>query len=377
MKFIRIIVSVLALLITLGILAVFLLTFFLDPNRLKSVIADTLKQETGYNIIIDGPCSWSFYPYLGVTVAHISFAMPGRAEYFADLTKVTFITSIADSIPKLSALLHGNFKYNKFYNEIYIDNMRIFDLNLHHAYIGLKWQDKQLFLRPVIAQLYNSELTGYISGSVYGNLSSAVPHYAINAKLSKIKLQSSLIYGTGDASFVLTAQGKTREQILQDLAGNISFNLADGAILNIDLNSLIHNAKLLTTQQSAVIFAIKTAFTRFSGTMKVNHGIAFTDNILLLSPNFTVHGNGNINLLSNIIAMQLAVDAARLAIPVIVSGNIFNPIVRLDTTKFNIDLAKEKIDAVINRIGDKVKEIIRGASKSAPIVSPAQKVIQL
>src|SRR3990167_2577000 len=151
MKLIRIVASSAVLLVALCILAVFLFALFMDPNRLKPMIAETLQQETGYDVVVDGPCSWSFYPYPGITVAHIAFSAPANTTPFVDLHKVTFVT-------QLTALLHGRLGYSHFY----VNDGRLFDISVEHAYIGMHWQNKQLLLKPITAKLYGGTLQGSV-----------------------------------------------------------------------------------------------------------------------------------------------------------------------------------------------------------------------
>ncbi len=62
MKFLKILVSVLLLIVFVGVLAVVCLYIFIDPNKLKPVIIEEVKNQAGYDLNIEGNLSWSFIP---------------------------------------------------------------------------------------------------------------------------------------------------------------------------------------------------------------------------------------------------------------------------------------------------------------------------
>ncbi|MBD3898471.1 AsmA family protein [Halomonas sp. ML-15] len=56
--------------------AVVYVTTFFDPNDLKPRLIDVVREQTGLELSLDGPLSWSFYPRLGVSVTDAEAWLP-------------------------------------------------------------------------------------------------------------------------------------------------------------------------------------------------------------------------------------------------------------------------------------------------------------
>lgn len=75
-----------ALLAVIGILglvvvgAVVYVTTFFDPNDLKPRLIDVVREQTGLELTLEGPLSWSFYPRLGVSVADAEARLPEQPD---------------------------------------------------------------------------------------------------------------------------------------------------------------------------------------------------------------------------------------------------------------------------------------------------------
>jgi len=65
-KSLKILAIVAGGLIVLFILLAVGLTLFFDPNQYKGKIIDTVKNETGRELRIDGKLGWSFFPWIGI-----------------------------------------------------------------------------------------------------------------------------------------------------------------------------------------------------------------------------------------------------------------------------------------------------------------------
>ncbi|MCM2131426.1 AsmA family protein [Larsenimonas rhizosphaerae] len=94
-------VGALALLLVCGVVYV---TTFLDPNDLKPRLAEAVKAQTGLELSLDGPLSWSFYPHLGVSIEDASARLPNAgagSTPFASVEK-------ADVEVDFSSLLVGD-----------------------------------------------------------------------------------------------------------------------------------------------------------------------------------------------------------------------------------------------------------------------------
>lgn len=74
-----------ALLAIIGVLglvvvgAVVYITTFFDPNDLKPRLVEAVRQQSGLEMALDGPLSWSFYPRLGVSIEDARAWLPQQS----------------------------------------------------------------------------------------------------------------------------------------------------------------------------------------------------------------------------------------------------------------------------------------------------------
>lgn len=59
--------------------AVIYVTTFLDPEDLKPRLIDVVREQSGLELTLDGPLSWSFYPRLGVSVEQAEGRLPEQS----------------------------------------------------------------------------------------------------------------------------------------------------------------------------------------------------------------------------------------------------------------------------------------------------------
>lgn len=75
-----------ALLAAVGVLgivvvaAVVYITTFFDPNDLKPRLIEAVRDQSGLELRLDGPLSWSFYPRIGVSVADAEAWLPRQSH---------------------------------------------------------------------------------------------------------------------------------------------------------------------------------------------------------------------------------------------------------------------------------------------------------
>lgn len=73
MKFIK---WLLALMVTLILLATVYLTVFFDPNDFKPEIVDAVKKQTGRELVITDDLSWTLFPVIGINLGGVSLSNP-------------------------------------------------------------------------------------------------------------------------------------------------------------------------------------------------------------------------------------------------------------------------------------------------------------
>lgn len=357
-KFLRILLSVIILLV--GIVAVMILCFFLflDPNKLKPALIDQVKKYTDYQLQFDGKLSWSFYPYFNISIPHMTLTAAHESEPFADLRD----TKLAMS---LSQFLHNR---TQFQSNIEIGEIVFLKLHAKNAHVNLHWQDQVLTLHPIVASLYHGSLQGSATGR---DLLGPSPIWDWNVNSKDIQLKPLLedvigmnskikISGAGQFSTQGTTKGKTRQTVLQNLNGTNKLMIENGDIQGMDINYLIQSADAIINNQplTAPTSLNQTHFDSLVATGVMHGGTVTTNDLLLQAPAFLVKVVGDVNLNSQTLNLKLLINPQKTiktqwAIPVDITGSFNQPNVHLDVSEIQKIAVKQELEKVKN----KVKEI--------------------
>jgi len=95
-KIIKIVIGIFAAVVLLGVLAVGILTALFDPNDYKPEIEALAKDKAQIDLSIDGEIDWSFYPWLGLSIADVDVRFVDQPD-LAKLKKA----QLAVNIPSL------------------------------------------------------------------------------------------------------------------------------------------------------------------------------------------------------------------------------------------------------------------------------------
>ncbi len=80
-KPVKIILSIIAAMAFLIVIAIFTLSFFIDPNNFKTEIAAAVKDKTGRDLTLTGDLKLSIFPWLGISTGKVTL---GNATGFQD-----------------------------------------------------------------------------------------------------------------------------------------------------------------------------------------------------------------------------------------------------------------------------------------------------
>ncbi|WP_136066437.1 AsmA family protein [Modicisalibacter radicis] len=75
-RLVRILLAAVGVLGLLVVAAVIYVTTFFDPNDLKPRLVEAVKEQSGLELALEGPLSWSFYPRIGVSVEDAQAWLP-------------------------------------------------------------------------------------------------------------------------------------------------------------------------------------------------------------------------------------------------------------------------------------------------------------
>ncbi|MDM8559327.1 AsmA family protein [Candidatus Parabeggiatoa sp. HSG14] len=80
-RFFKFLFSLLGVVITLIVIAIFVIVFVVDPNDYKDKITDLVEEKTGRALTIDGNINLTFFPWLGLDLGKVNF---GNASNFEE-----------------------------------------------------------------------------------------------------------------------------------------------------------------------------------------------------------------------------------------------------------------------------------------------------
>lgn len=79
-QLLRIVLAAVGILAIVAVAAVVYVTTFLDPEDFKPRLTAVVEEQTGLNLALEGPITWSFYPRIGVSVEKARAWLPEQTE---------------------------------------------------------------------------------------------------------------------------------------------------------------------------------------------------------------------------------------------------------------------------------------------------------
>jgi uncharacterized protein involved in outer membrane biogenesis len=368
-RFFRIIFSIIALVVVVAVVALGSLIYFIDPNKMRPVIVEEVMNRTGYQLAIYGKLNWRLFPVVGINVERMTLTAPDQLEPFMDLRNITIAS-------KLSQLIHGN---KNIEGDVRIADVQLLNIHASNASVKLGWQQNVLSLSPIKALLYGGTLTGMASGS---NLNQQ-PHWDWDVKLDGVQLQQLLIdankgrtklnvSGKAHVEMLAGTSGSNQEQMLNELNGEVKFNAVNGSVSSIDINYLIRSAEALINKQPIAPppeGAVETRFDDLSGNVTIRKGNAITNDVVLKAPAFVTKAKGSLNLSRQLLNISLQVDPSQSTIkweiPVLITGSLSSPDVRVDMSQMQRFLAQTQLDKVKDRVRDEISKRVPGKAGEA------------
>lgn len=255
-------------------------------------------------------------------------------------------------------------------------------LEFKNLELGLNSSGGKLRLHPLAAELYE----GTYSGDVRIDASRDVPAISVNEDLSGVNLASLAksmfdqdnISGTVNGSFALQGAGRNLAAIRQDLDGNMSLEVRDGAWEGTDIWHQMRAARAMFRQEPPPepVLPARTQFTSISATGMVTDGIFENNDLNILLPFLRLTGKGFVDLpaghvdysvearvldkpelMAGVTEAELA-DFTKTVVPVRISGPLSSPNVRPDIeavfrqqVEGAIEEQKEELkDRILNRL---------------------------
>jgi len=184
---------------------------------------------------------------------------------------------------------------------------------------------------------------------------------------------SARLSGKGDFYLRMHTDLTNPQTVLQDLSGNIGMNIHDGAIIGIDVLDTIATVRSLLGKQSEMVSEASegqaTEFAELTMNGVIDHGIVSSDDLLLKAPVMTATGEGKFNLVDETVDYVLkpvvsgeaaGVNIGNLKgvpIPVRLSGNLYEPDIKVDIVAA---LAESQKDRINEKAGQLINQFLGG-----------------
>ncbi|MBI5439088.1 MAG: AsmA family protein [Nitrosomonadales bacterium] len=259
-----------------------------------------------------------------------------------------------------------------------IGSLKVFNMRLAQVRLDMKARKGVVSVNPLSANLYQGSMNGSL-----GVNAQATPSFAINQNLNGVNVAAltrdaanfDTLEGKGNVGLNLTMQGNTVSAMKKALNGNMSLNLADGAVKGINVAKKLREAQALfgkggasAQTQSANNFE-KTDFSEFKATFKVSNGVAHNDDLFMKSPLLRLAGAGDINIGNDSVNYLAKATLAKtlegqggkdnvggITVPVRVSG----PFTDL---KYTLDFGSMVSEAVKQEVKTRLQDQLKGKLK--------------
>ena len=203
------------------------------------------------------------------------------------------------------------------------------------------------------------------------------------APLFKDLFKTTRVAGKGSANVVVSGLGRTTDEVLNTMTGNVDFKVLDGALEGADLWYEIRRARAVLRQQSIPerTGPARTAFTSMTASGPMKNGVLTTNDVNVAMQYLKVTGEGNVNVPASTLDYRLTTTVLKIPaegadagaqelvdaqIPVRITGNLSDPKVRPDVQGYLTHEVKKRVEQergkveqkVKDKLGDKLKDLL-------------------
>lgn len=242
------------------------------------------------------------------------------------------------------------------------DQARVAGLSLQNFRAPFHLRQGVIMVDPLRASLYEGTLAGWarivlqpfqVNGEVNLN---GIEAGALLREAGGTNTPA--ISGTGNLGMVYAASMRNNNgSLLQNLNGSAHFSLSRGVLQGVDLGGLVRSALAFTGKKAVPVWQGRTDFGTLTGTALIQNGVVSNTDLLMESADFTVRGAGILDLAANRLRYGLQVyfhagstspendplELYGLPLPVLVTGSLAHPVLRLDSTTFLKALAERQL----------------------------------
>ncbi len=249
-----------------------------------------------------------------------------------------------------------------------IGSLKVANIKTSQLRLGVKAHNGLVNLSPLSANLYQGNMNGSLSINAQ-----STPSFVIKQKLTAIDVAPllkdaanlELAEGRGNIVLDLTTQGNTVSALKKALNGNVSVNLANGAIRGINLTKLVQGIQNLSMDTRAQTLGVdkseKTEFSEFKANFRVRNGVAHNDDLAVKSTVLRLSGNGDIDIGHDSLNYNAKATLAKTeqgrtgTLPVNVSGPFDALKFKIDYGALLVDVARQKFDQKKEQVKEDAK----------------------
>lgn len=245
--------------------------------------------------------------------------------------------------------------------------------------LGVNARDGKVRFHPSEASMYGGKYSGDIGIDATGDVARVTLDEHISgvdfAPFFKDFFETDRVSGKGTANIKLAGAGRTTDDIVKTLDGNLDFKVADGALEGSDLWYEIRRARALLKQQAAPerpAGPARTPFTALTGTGTMNDGVLSNNDLDVSMQYLRVAGQGTVDVPNSTLDYKLLVKVMKIPregadatqvqdlvdaeIPVKVSGALTDPKIRPDLEGYLKNELKQRVDKEKDKAEEKLKE---------------------
>jgi AsmA protein len=294
-----------------------------------------------------------------------------------------------------------------------IAQLKLSGLTLSDARVRLAGGKGEVKRQEIAARLYGGSIT---LNNRFTPGQRNTGSYALSTELKALEAAGFLrdllgrdyVSGLANVRLDLSGSGATVGDLRRALGGEAGFKVENGAIKGFNLGQSLRKAQaaLAGNLNYSEDAPRQTEFGNLSGSARIAQGVLRTETLTGANPQFRLSGSGEIDLFKetiNFLAKPTVLDTGStggngleplrgLAIPIQLTGNLFDPKVRInlqdalkaqarDAAGARLDSEKEKVkdqvrEKIEEKIGPGVSDLFRGLRKKPqpePAAEPAPK----
>lgn len=250
-----------------------------------------------------------------------------------------------------------------------VDSLTVYNLRVSDARIRLTAKDGLFDMQEIESGLYGGHLKGEGSLDVRGQ----TPAYAWSHLISGLQIGPLLrdlhgqesLSGSMQSSAAIDTSGRSTMDLRRNLKGKVDFKVSDGAISGVNVSQLLRDGiRKVKGLSPGPQESPRTVFSVLSASGSISNGVETTPDLYLLAPRFRVTGNGQTDLVREVLDFRLLIELAGSqgqfdegtlglnSVPVRISGPVREPTISPD------------MDSVLRALGlrggQAVQDVLKG-----------------